>query len=255
MYLEVYPQVLGVSTLKRCTKCGELKPKSPEFFYPASGYKDGLRSYCRACEKELNRKRNKTDKRQKVMPKAREGYKFCPRCERELPATLEYFYEDKARQSGFASSCKDCARLYSKEYRVENPEKHAQSKRNWRKANPDKVKAHKSASQKRNRASANERTRRFNERHPEKRLEAVHARRARVLGNGGKYTSIDIEAIRTAQGNRCYLCGKRLKTFHIDHFIPLALGGTNDAGNLRLACPACNLSKGAKHPHDMGRLI
>ena len=72
---------------------------------------------------------------------------------------------------------------------------------------------------------------------------------------GGSFTAADIEAIRTAQGNRCYLCGARLKKFHIDHFIPLALGGTNDAGNLRLACPTCNLSKGAKHPHDMGRLI
>ena len=70
------------------------------------------------------------------------------------------------------------------------------------------------------------------------------------------YGKADIEAIRAAQGNRCYICHKKLgQKYHIDHFIPLALGGSNDAGNLRLACPKCNLSKGARHPHELGLLI
>lgn len=31
--------------------------------------------------------------------------------------------------------------------------------------------------------------------------------------------------------------------FEVDHIMPVALGGTNDFGNLALACPACNLFK------------
>lgn len=82
------------------------------------------------------------------------------------------------------------------------------------------------------------------------------ARRKLKLKESGTFTTADIEAIRVAQGNRCYLCKKSLSDgYHIDHFIPLAKGGTNDPGNLRLACPHCNLSKGAKHPHELGILI
>ncbi len=35
--------------MKRCTKCGELKPETE--FYPAKGCKDGLRGDCKACHK------------------------------------------------------------------------------------------------------------------------------------------------------------------------------------------------------------
>jgi 5-methylcytosine-specific restriction endonuclease McrA len=261
VFLEVYPQVLGVSTLKHCTKCGQYKPKSAEFFYPAPAYRDGLRSRCRSCESEHRRKRNVTDKRQKVMPKARPGFKYCPRCERELPTATEYFYPDASRQSGISSSCRECAQQYGKEYRAANPEKHAEAKRTWNAANPEKVKAHRSLSQKRNRTAANERVRQFYRRNPAKRLENVHARRARILGNGGRYTPADIEAIRLAQTDkrgrvRCWYCGTPMQKWHIDHKTPLARGGSNGPENLCLACVDCNLKKHAKTPDEFaGRLI
>ncbi len=34
--------------------------------------------------------------------------KHCVRCGEELPATTEYFYEDKARVGGLRNSCKPC---------------------------------------------------------------------------------------------------------------------------------------------------
>lgn len=91
-------------------------------------------------------------------------------------------------------------------------------------------------------------------RRPENKDRARHYAHARRDASGS-FTAADIESIRIAQGNRCYLCGKKLKKYHIDHFIPISKGGTNDPGNLRIACPKCNLSKGAKHPHDIGLLI
>lgn len=47
-------------------------------------------------------------------------------------------------------------------------------------------------------------------------------------------------------GKTCAYCGATDGDFHIDHVIPVALGGTNDLENLRVACSTCNLSKGAK---------
>ncbi|SEL31519.1 HNH endonuclease [Paenibacillus sp. OK003] len=52
---------------------------------------------------------------------------------------------------------------------------------------------------------------------------------------------------------RCQECGKDVtgllnleNTFHIDHIVPLTMGGTNDPTNFQLLCDSCNLSKGAK---------
>jgi hypothetical protein len=51
-------------------------------------------------------------------------------------------------------------------------------------------------------------------------------------------------------GNRCEYCGLaqagQAATFHIDHVIPIAAGGTTVAENLALACVSCSLRKGAK---------
>lgn len=46
----------------------------------------------------------------------------------------------------------------------------------------------------------------------------------------------------------CHLCGERrpFDDFHLDHITPLARGGTHTADNLAVACPSCNMSKGAR---------
>jgi 5-methylcytosine-specific restriction endonuclease McrA len=46
----------------------------------------------------------------------------------------------------------------------------------------------------------------------------------------------------------CYLCHSfvSFEDFHIDHVIPLALGGRNDMSNLLPVHPICNLVKGKK---------
>ncbi len=47
---------------------------------------------------------------------------------------------------------------------------------------------------------------------------------------------------------QCYYCGRVCSgaNRHIDHVIPLSLGGTNDPWNLVVACAECNLRKNAK---------
>ena len=64
---------------------------------------------------------------------------------------------------------------------------------------------------------------------------------------------------RAADGKRvrCYLCGKLipLGKRHVDHVVPLAKGGLHTANNLAIACAACNLSKRAKMPDEVGLLL
>ena len=53
--------------------------------------------------------------------------------------------------------------------------------------------------------------------------------------------------VRRRAADRCQYClmHQQLQgaTFHIEHIIPRAQGGTDDLGNLTLACPSCNLHK------------
>ena len=70
---------------------------------------------------------------------------------------------------------------------------------------------------------------------------------ARRAGAGGRVKPADIEFLMRAQKGRCFYCTRKLgKKWHIDHFHPLSRGGSNERGNLRLACEPCNLAKSDK---------
>lgn len=47
-------------------------------------------------------------------------------------------------------------------------------------------------------------------------------------------------------GHTCQYCGKEEENIHVDHKIPVKLGGSHDIKNLTLACHECNYKKGEK---------
>lgn len=53
-------------------------------------------------------------------------------------------------------------------------------------------------------------------------------------------------AVYARDGRVCAYCQTTEGPFHLDHKLPVSLGGTNDIANLTVACNECNLSKGAK---------
>lgn len=56
-------------------------------------------------------------------------------------------------------------------------------------------------------------------------------------------------------GAACQYCGKPIPyqdMAHVDHRRPVSRGGTSEEENLILACPSCNLRKGAKMPWEAG---
>ena len=180
--------------------------------------------------------------------------KRCSTCGVEKDATE--FSRNATRKDGLQSYCKACAAEYQKRYRAENPDKVRERQKRWYAENHDKVRE----SHKRWRAENPDKKRgsdkQWQANNPDKVKAKTHRRRARIMSAGGSFTAADIAAIRVAQADRCWYCGKRLHgKGHIDHFIPLAKGGTNDPGNLRLACASCNLRKGAALPTELGRLL
>lgn len=132
----------------------------------------------------------------------------------------------------------------------------------WRTANPERAKeiTRKSERNRRERQAAAEgRTlRQWGNPLPEAdrllRDRAISAtRRTRIRGNGGKFTRHDIAEMRATQKGICPVCSIALgDEVHVDHWVPVVLGGSSDPGNLRLLHPACNLKKGARHPNELG---
>ena len=46
----------------------------------------------------------------------------------------------------------------------------------------------------------------------------------------------------------CYYCGSKIDKLHIDHYIPLSMGGGHIDSNLVASCSDCNLRKGKQMP-------
>jgi len=94
--------------------------------------------------------------------------------------------------------------------------------------------------------------------------EQIARRRAQKLTGVVEMTAREKAAIaavyaRAASRNtvRCYLCGEvvLINDRHVDHIVPLSRGGRHVASNLAVACAACNLSKSAKLPEEVGVLV
>ncbi len=57
--------------------------------------------------------------------------------------------------------------------------------------------------------------------------------------------------LKTLQKAKCAICKVSIANgYHIDHILPIKLGGKHEPHNLQLLCKNCNLTKSAKHPVD-----
>ena len=74
-------------------------------------------------------------------------------------------------------------------------------------------------------------------------------RQERLKENGGSYTKEEIAELYKIQKGMCYYCGTEVSNdksnqYHLDHYEPIFMGGTNDITNIVLSCSSCNLAKG-----------
>lgn len=130
---------------------------------------------------------------------------------------------------------------YSRAYREANAESVRESQKAYRIANPEKRKAAQKA---------------WKEAHPEQVRAHNRNYQARKSGAEGSHSSADIESQLARQNNRCFWCGCGLADeYHVDHVMPLSLGGTNWPSNLVVSCPTCNLKKKDKHPADFAGVM
>jgi len=202
-------------SVKPCIKCGAMDRNS--------------RGECRPCTRETAR-----NWRNANLEKERERKREYLRKWRESDPERFLQYNRK-----WQSANREKTREKSKRYYKENPNKCRERDRTYREANSKKI---------------SERTRKWNEENPERRKVYHHNRKARIKKNGGVLSSNIVSSLLTLQKSKCACCGKSLKhSYHLDHIMPIALGGTNTDDNVQLLTPSCNLRKSAKHPDDWAR--
>lgn len=218
---------------KPCTKCGVQKSGSD--FAKQAASKDGLKSACKACNALVG---------------------------------------DVYRGSNLVKITANNAA-----WREANPEKARASRTAWKKANPERVSANKAESYKANagkiataaaasyradpevfkrrsadwRAANRAKVQAINAAYcaanPDKRKSNHQKRRARKIEAGGKLSQGLASKLFQLQRGKCPCCGLPLgDDYHLDHKMPLALGGTNADDNMQLLRKLCNHQKGGLHP-------
>jgi 5-methylcytosine-specific restriction endonuclease McrA len=153
--------------------------------------------------------------------------------------------------------CCICNNKQAIDWASRNPEKREESVIKWRNANPER---HKAGNKKRhqkwivhNRAKARIINRNWKKRNPEK----VRADRSAYFSRrraAGKLSRDNIIDIFKAQRGKCAYCKASLKdAYHADHIVALRNDGANLRSNIQLCCPTCNLKKCARDPLDFAR--
>lgn len=176
----------------------------------------------------------------------RNTYKQCKPCvrARALAWRLENPEKKKAYQEDYnkkhIEKVREYARIYfsihGKSYYQNNKDEMAARRRKYKAENPEKVKQAEEKWRKNNVQLARDRTR-----------ECSHSRRQAV----GKLSYGIKEKLFLLQRGKCACCSLPLgEKYHLDHIMPLALGGSNTDDNIQLLRATCNQQKKAKHPVD-----
>jgi hypothetical protein len=196
---------------KACTKCGQIFPRTSEFYHRHKGSFDGLAQRCKSCRiednnayklanpdklRESNRKYNETHKEQR-----REQEKKKP-----------------SRQPKYAIA-------YRANYYIQTAEKQKAASRKWRKDNPERFRDQWRKSRARILIV-------YSEPYTDTEVLALHGTKCWLCG-----LEIDLEA------NRLIGADGWEQSLHLDHVIPIGCNGPDVLWNVQPAHGVCNLSR------------
>lgn len=192
--------------------------------------------------------------------------KFCIRCKCDTERSTN-------------GQCKPCSVIRAAKWRLENPDKAKALRSDWASKHPEKIKASVSKwnlanteylkekraaryaanpeAEKRknaawyeaNKEKVSEYGKQWNAENPEAGRLKNNARRARKNASTGSLSKGITKKLFSLQKGKCPCCGEPLgENYHLDHIMPLALGGSNSDDNVQLLRKRCNSQKHAKHP-------
>ena len=150
--------------------------------------------------------------------------------------------------------CPPCKKIYMDKYNALNRERNNTRDRTWYEQNKIKRRAKCKVWHKNNKGYHLALINQWQKLNPEYDRIKKMTRRAR--SNGQRLSPHIIKTLYREQTGLCACCGLSLgQAYHLDHIMPLALGGANLDYNVQLLRAECNIKKGAMHPEDYLNLI
>lgn len=245
-----------VEAFKRCTKCGEEKPATSEFFYKART-PSGLEAQCQSCRRAKMKAAYQTPE-----GKAK-AEQYAAENREAISAKRKAAYQKNKKDADWVEKMRISARESARRQRLDSPERIRASQKKYKDANKEKARQ----ADRRRRSirrmldpvgyskKIRESNRRRYLKNPEKYRAYAAKQRAARLEIAGEYTGEDLHNAFKRQCGMCFYCGCRVgreaeTRWEADHFIPVSRGGTNDPSNIVIACMPCNRSKHDKMPWD-----
>jgi 5-methylcytosine-specific restriction endonuclease McrA len=165
--------------------------------------------------------------------------------------SAQYRAENKdkiaARDAQYQARVAEQLRIKKAAYYAKNKDRAKARMAAWHAENPDAIAKYRS----KNRERMNATSKAWRNSHPEAGRIYKQNRRARKRENGGALSVGIVEKLFRLQRGKCACCKKPLGNgYHLDHIIPLKLGGKNIDENVQLLTRLCNMQNHAKDPVD-----
>lgn len=235
-------------SVKLCSNCGAAER--------------GKRARCKTCEADYHRAWRAANAERVA---AKHAAWAAANKEKVRQASAQHYARNREKLTQWRSKNRERLAEKTARYRAENPAKVKAALAAWYVKNKGRVERYKAARRVhiaaldaarylRLREFIRARVDAWNAAHPWCNRIRQQNRRARQQSNGGTISKDVDTKLLVLQRAKCAACRKELSGgYHIDHIMPLALGGPHDDKNLQLLCPSCNLSKHCKHPVDFMR--
>jgi len=186
----------------------------------------------------------------KQHPNRTSTHKYCSGCKQWKPHS-EFW---KNKYGNPASECKLCNNKRKMNYVRRNPDKLKEWRDNYYWNNRERLIRYQVERARRNPEKANQRRRRWIERHPE-RYRAISEYRAHIRRMAAKDTDLgwrDTMALKRmfVEYGRCPICGKPVdgvkRKWWVEHDVPISRGGKHERKNVIYDCSECNKRKGVR---------
>ena len=173
----------------------------------------------------------------------------------KIKAKKKAYYEAntdkvKAYQKTYREKNKEKIAARDKAYREKNKEKIAAEKKAYYEANADKIKAEKKAHYEANADKIKARQKVWRENNLE--LKNFLEQKRRALKIPALLPTTDDGLIKKLYKQRAEMSKKRGEEYHVDHIIPLSIGGAHHQDNMRVITAKENLEKRDKYIPELG---
>lgn len=175
--------------------------------------------------------------------------KICVKCGDAKPVTE--FHRDANRRDGLRGHCKACEKVLHAAWAKANSERLKGYWADYRSVNREKISTRDAAYYVANSEKRKANAVMWSADNPDASRIHEQNRRARNRENGGILSTDLAERLFKLQRGKCACCALPLgDDYHLDHVMPIKLGGANMDNNIQLLRATCNSQKHAKHPVD-----